>query len=70
MKNNIKELRADKGWSQETLGNKLGVSRQAINAIERGKHDPSLQLAFFITEVFNLPMTDIFQAEKLISDTK
>ena len=53
MKNRLKVLRAERDWSQEELGNRLGVSRQAINAIERGKHDPSLQLAFSIAEIFD-----------------
>lgn len=52
-----------KNWSQEELGNRLGVSRQAVNAIERSKHDPSLQLAFAIAKIFSQPIEDIFQVE-------
>ena len=66
MKNKIKVLRAERNWSQEELANRLGVSRQAINAIERGKHDPSLQLAFSIAEVFDNIIGDVFQPESLI----
>ena len=63
MKNRLKVLRAERDWSQEALANLLGVSRQAINAIERGKHDPSLQLAFSIAEIFEQPIESIFQAK-------
>ena len=63
MKNRLKVLRAERDWSQEELANRLGVSRQAVNAIERGKHDPSLKLAFSIGEVFEQPIEDIFQAK-------
>ena len=63
MKNRLKVLRAERDWSQEELANRLGVSRQAINAIERGKHDPSLSLAFSIAEVFEQPIEGIFQAK-------
>lgn len=60
MKNRLKVLRAEQNWSQERLAQKLGVSRQTVNAIERGKYDPSLQLAFKISAVFGLPIEDIF----------
>ena len=63
MKNRLKVLRAERDWSQEELANRLGVSRQAVNAIERGKHDPSLKLAFSIAEVFEQPIEEIFQAK-------
>ena len=63
MKNRLKVLRAERDWSQEELANRLGVSRQAINAIERGKHDPSLKLAFSIAEVFEQPIEGIFHAK-------
>ncbi len=56
-------LRAEKNWSQEALGKRLGVSRQAVNAIEREKHDPSLQLAFTIAAVFGKEISEIFQAD-------
>ena len=66
MKNKIKVYRAERNWSQEALGKRLGVSRQAINAIERGKHAPSLQLAFSIAEVFGCDIEGVFQPEKLV----
>lgn len=64
MKNRIKVLRAERDWSQQTLADKTGVSRQAVNAVERGKHDPSLQLAFDIADQFNLPIEDVFFPER------
>ena len=66
MKNRIKVLRAENDWSQEELGNRLGVSRQAINAIERCKHDPSLQLAFSIAIIFEKTIEEVFQPENLL----
>ena len=54
MKNRLKVLRAMRDWSQAELGGRLGVSRQAVNAIETGKHDPSLPLAFKIARLFDL----------------
>ncbi|MFT5674828.1 MAG: putative transcriptional regulator [Paraglaciecola sp.] len=60
MKNRLRVLRAEQEWSQEELGNRVGVSRQAVNALERGKHDPSLQLAFAISKVFQQSIEDIF----------
>lgn len=60
MKNSLKELRAGAGWSQVTLAEKLGVSRQTIIALENGKYDPSLKLAFAIARVFNRLIEDIF----------
>ncbi|AXK43977.1 helix-turn-helix transcriptional regulator [Erythrobacter aureus] len=59
--NRLKVLRAERGWSQEELGERVGVSRQAINMIERGKHAPSLQIAFKIGRVFELPIESIFE---------
>jgi putative transcriptional regulator len=53
-------LRAERGWSQAELGGRLGVSRQAVNAIETGKHDPSLPLAFRISRLFELRIEEIF----------
>ena len=53
-------LRAERGWSQAELGGRLDVSRQAVNAIETGKHDPSLPLAFRIARLFELPIEEIF----------
>ncbi|MEN3972410.1 helix-turn-helix transcriptional regulator [Sphingomicrobium sp. XHP0235] len=60
MKNRLKVLRAERDWSQQTLADKLGVSRQSVNAIETGKYDPSLPLAFTIAEIFALKIEDIF----------
>lgn len=56
-------LRAERDWSQEALAKRLGVSRQAINAIERGKHAPSLQLAFLIAAIFDCNIEGVFQPE-------
>jgi putative transcriptional regulator len=61
MKNNLRELRGKRDWTQEELGNRLGVSRQAINALETDKHDPSLDLAYRISILFELPVEKIFQ---------
>lgn len=60
MKNLLKELRTDEGWSQVALGEKLGVSRQTIIALENGKYDPSLKLAFAIARVFNRRIEEVF----------
>jgi len=60
MKNRLKVLRAERDWSQAELGGRLGVSRQAVNAIETGKHDPSLPLAFRIARLFGLTIEEIF----------
>lgn len=60
MKTNLKVLRAERDWSQADLADKLGVSRQTINAIETGKYDPSLPLAFKISRLFARPIEDIF----------
>jgi len=60
MKNRIRVLRAEKGWSQAELAERVGVSRNSINAIENGKFDPSLPLAFRIAEVFGLKIEDVF----------
>lgn len=63
MKNNIKALRAEKGWSQAALGERLDVSRQTVNAIETGRYDPSLPLAFKIARLFGKPIETIFESE-------
>lgn len=63
MKNRIKVLRAERNWSQAELAERLGVSRQTINAIETGKYDPSLPLAFRIADLFSLAIEVIFQPE-------
>ena len=60
MKNRLKILRAERDWSQQDLADRLGVSRQSVNAIETGKYDPSLPLAFTIAELFALPIEQIF----------
>ncbi|MEM6857017.1 MAG: helix-turn-helix transcriptional regulator [Pseudomonadota bacterium] len=60
MKNRLKVLRAERDWSQQDLAERLGVSRQSVNAIEKGRYDPSLPLAFTISEVFELPIEAIF----------
>lgn len=61
MKNRLKVLRAERDWSQADLAEKLEVSRQSVNAIETGKYDPSLPLAFRIADLFGLPIESIFQ---------
>ena len=63
MKNRLKEMRADHGWSQAALADKLDVSRQTIISIENGKYDPSLPLAFKIARVFGQPIEAIFDDE-------
>ena len=60
MKNRLKVLRAERNWSQAELAGRLDVSRQAVNAIETGKHDPSLTLAFRIGRLFNLSIEEVF----------
>ena len=65
MKNRLKVLRTEHGWSQEELGKIVSVSRQAINAIERGKYYPGLPLAFKLADVFNLTIEEIFIREDL-----
>jgi putative transcriptional regulator len=62
MLNNLRELRAERGWSQADLADKLNVSRQTVNALETGRYDPSLPLAFAIAKLFKLKIEDIFQA--------
>ena len=63
MKNDVRELRAARGWSQGDLADKLEVSRQTINAIETGKYDPSLPLAFAIAKLFGKTIEKIFFTE-------
>lgn len=60
MKNRVRELRLERGWSQAELGKHVGVSRQAINAIENGKYDPSLPLAFTFADLFESRIEDLF----------
>jgi putative transcriptional regulator len=64
MQNRLRILRAERRWSQAQLAGRIGVSRQAVNAIETGKHDPSLSLAFRIAEVFNMLIEDIFDGAR------
>ena len=61
MNNCLKVLRAERDWSQQFLADQLDVSRQTVNAIERGKYDPSLPLAFKLASVFQCNIEDIFQ---------
>lgn len=63
MKNRIRVLRAERNWTQADLASRLEVSRNSVNAIENGKYDPSLPLAFRIADVFALPIEEIFQRE-------
>jgi len=60
VKNRLKILRAERDWSQGDLAERLEVSRQSVNAIETGKYDPSLPLAFRIADLFGLPIEEIF----------
>lgn len=60
MKNILKALRAERDWSQAELADRLGVSRQTVNAIETGRYDPSLPLAFKLARVFERPIEEIF----------
>ena len=61
MKNRLKILRAERDWSQADLAQRLKVSRQSVNAIETGKYDPSLPLAFRIADLFDMAIEEIFQ---------
>lgn len=63
MENRIRELRVTRSWSQATLGDALGVSRQTVNAIENGRYDPSLPLAFKLAAVFDESIEALFQPE-------
>ena len=63
MKNQLKELRAQRGWSQVDLAERLAVSRQTVNAIENGRYDPSLPLAFAIARTFGLLIEAIFSEQ-------
>ena len=64
MKNRLRVLRAELDWSQAALAERLGVSRQTVNAIETGKYDPSLPLAFSIARTFNRRIEEIFVSEE------
>ncbi len=61
MKNHLRELRAAKGWSQGELGDRLNVSRQTVNALETGRYDPSLPLAFALAKLFKCRIEDLFE---------
>ena len=61
MLNSLRELRAERGWSQADLADKLNVSRQTVNALETGRYDPSLPLAFAISKLFKLSIEEIFE---------
>ena len=63
MKNRLKVLRAERDWSQSDLATRLEVSRQSVNAIETGRYDPSLPLAFRIAALFDLPIEAIFSSD-------
>ena len=60
MKNNLRDMRTEKGWSQADLADRLNVSRQTVNAIETGRYDPSLPLAFALAKLFKCKVEDIF----------
>ena len=64
MRNRVRELRTERGWSQTELGERLGVSRQTVNAIENERYDPSLPLAFQIARAFSLTIEPIFIEDK------
>ncbi len=63
MNNRLKVLRAERDWSQQDLADRLEVSRQSVNAIEKGRYDPSLPLAFKIADVFELTIEEIFSRD-------
>jgi len=63
MNNRLKVLRAERSWSQQDLAERLGVSRQSVNAIETGKYDPSLPLAFRVADLFEMAIEDVFQRD-------
>ena len=63
MKNRLRELRAERGWSQGDLAERLDVSRQTVNSIETGKYDPGLPLAFRIARLFGLSIESIFEPQ-------
>jgi putative transcriptional regulator len=64
MRNSLRDLREAKGWSQQELGERLKVSRQTVIAIEKGKYDPSLPLAFAIARLFSRRIEDVFTPER------
>ena len=64
MKNRLRVLRAERDWSQAELAQRLSVSRQTVNAIENGRYDPSLPLAFAIARLFGLTIEDVFSPDR------
>ncbi|MFZ4870754.1 helix-turn-helix transcriptional regulator [Enterococcus entomosocium] len=64
IKNRIKVLRAERDWSQETLAKKIGITRQSVAAIEKGKYSLSLELAFKIARTFQVDLFEVFQEEE------
>ena len=70
MKNRLKVLRAERDWTQGDLADRLLVSRQTINAIETGKYDPSLPLAFKIARIFERPIEEIFEPSLQKGDSR
>jgi putative transcriptional regulator len=69
MKNHLKVLRSERNWTQADLAERAGVSRQTINAIEKGKFDPSLPLAFRLAKLFNLKIEEIFLDDEWLTVT-
>jgi len=65
MRNHLKLLRGERGWSQADLADRLDVSRQTVIALEKGKYDPSLPLAFRISRVFDLPIEKLFEPDEV-----
>ena len=65
VRNRVKELREEKGWTQQQLADHVSVSRQSINSIERNRYVPSLELALLFARVFGIPTDEIFKLEKL-----
>lgn len=63
LKSRLRELRENKGWTQKELGKKANVSRQAINAIETGKFDPSIWLAYDLAQIFEMTIEELFDFE-------
>lgn len=68
MKNQLRVLRAERDWSQAELSERLGVSRQTVNAIETGRYDPSLPLAFQIARLFEKSIEEIFSPDQAITE--
>jgi putative transcriptional regulator len=70
VKNNLRVLRAERDWSQAELADALGVSRQTVNALETGKYDPSLPLAFKIARLFDRMIEEVFEPNESSSSTE